>query len=98
MEKALGLLERIFNSQYLECIKFFPGNGCKLPAIPGHYMAQYLEYDSNLVFQFPLDFHLIPESLLHAFSGKYRMQAQLIADDGRELCWKWTADIILKHT
>ena len=94
MEKALGFLERIFNSKDIGCDKFFPGNGCKLPVIPGHYMAPYLKDDDHSEFTFPIE---IPRAL-QVLSGKYRMQAQLIADDGRELCWTWTADIKFKHS
>ena len=96
MEEVLRLLEKTFNDQFgLECDKFFPGNGCKLPAIPGHYMAQYLEYDANLEVAFPFE---ILRPLGPKLSGKYKMQAQLIEDDGRIVCWTWTADIIFKHS
>merc|ERR1712126_27062 len=96
VEEGLGSLETILNDRFgLKCDKFFPGNGCKLPAIPGHYMAQYREYNSSLGGPFPWDF---PRLLGPILSGKYKVQAQLIEDDRRIVCWTWIADIIFKHS
>ena len=79
-----------------ECIKRFPGNGCHLPFIPGHYMHPYL---SNVEFN-PLT---IPEdlsddvvNLLKRFSGKNRVTIHIFDDHGKEICWSWTLNVLFQ--
>ena len=76
----------------LDCDLYFPGNGCKTPLIPGHYMAPYQDYDDNL--EIPV-LPLFPK-LLEDLDGKCKARIRLIAEDGRYLCWEWAADIIVQ--
>ena len=82
------------------CKYFFPGNGCKLPLIPGHLWAPYNNSRQFMDFTIPD----VPEdispiikiiyNILKPFlSGKYEIHVRIIEDQGKELCWRWEIEV-----
>ena len=78
-----------------ECIKPFPGNGCHLPFIPGHYMHPYQIYDVEFnALTIPEEIE-IPDSL-KLLSGNNRVTIRIFDNHGKEICWNWTLNVLFQ--
>ena len=95
--RLLELLETFFDNSD-DCTHYFPGNGCQLPLIPGHYLAPYNVSMHNVYYSFSVPELKKPLGPIvkNLIKGSYEIQICLIAgyEDGyKEICWKWVIEI-----
>ena len=81
------MLEAYFWAVGKNCKIHFPGNGCNLPLIPGHYMAPY--HSLTQYYDLPINFNV--GEALHSFNGQYKIKISILADENKdkEICWEW---------
>ena len=75
------------------CYQYLPGNGCKLPMIPGNYFAKYKDYNSSIAVTVPDDWPWLLEHLL-PYLGAGKLDALIwVIFDGKWTGWSWQFEI-----
>ena len=93
--RLLELLETFFDNSD-DCTHYFPGNGCQLPLIPGHYLAPYKNNKIYFSFSVPKVIKLLLQFVKDLINGSYETQICLIGKvDGeyKNISWKWVIEI-----
>merc|ERR1712126_339875 len=93
--RLFELVETFFENSD-DCTHYFPGNGCKLPLIPGHYLAPYGKNGIYFPFSVPELKNPLSPFLKKLIKGSYEIQICLKAvyeDAYKEIGWKWVIEI-----
>ena len=67
-----------------DCNQYFPGNGCSLPLLPGHYGGEF-HGDDAIVINLPEDL-VIPDILKPFLNGKIKINLSISAEDSEVVC------------
>ena len=67
-----------------DCDKYFPGNGCSLPLLPGHYGGAF-HGDDVIVIDLPQDL-VIPDILKPFLNGKIKINLKITAEGTEVVC------------
>ena len=67
-----------------DCNQYFPGNGCSLPLLPGHYGGEY-HGDDAIVIELPEDL-VIPDILKPFLDGKIKIHLSIEVERSELVC------------
>ena len=74
-----------------DCDQFLPGNGCKLPLLPGHYGGEW-HGDDTIDIILPEDLN-IPDILKPFLNGKIKIHLSIAANGSEVVCAEATLHI-----
>ena len=67
-----------------DCEKYYPGNGCSLPILPGHYGAEF-HGDDAIPIKIPEDL-VVPDKFKSLLEGKYNIHYSVSAYGSEIVC------------
>ena len=87
IQQLLDLLKQYIKN---DCFKYFPGNGCQLPAKPGHYGST-----GPIQLRLPMHFK-IPSMIKEFINGDIKIHESVVAYGSEVICIDTKINIVVK--